>query len=104
MGPRVFQASGPVMLTEKRTVAVDRHFFFIMLISSVYQNNVSLFIDTNMSLIMKSYSHTQGVHMFRCQPESTVGRCVVAYENLTPRHFMRSILNFIPAARNKVVN
>ena len=35
MGLRVFQASGPVMLTEKRRVAVDCHFFFIMLISSV---------------------------------------------------------------------
>lgn len=35
MGLWVFQASGPVMLPEKRRVAVDCHFFFIMLISSV---------------------------------------------------------------------
>lgn len=35
MGLQIFQASSPVMLTEKRRVAMYCHFFFIMLISSV---------------------------------------------------------------------
>lgn len=30
MGLQIFQASGPVMLTEKRRVAMDCHFFFII--------------------------------------------------------------------------
>lgn len=53
--------------------------------------------NTNLSLIMKSSSHPWGgVHICRCQPqstrESTVGRCIVICGNLILKRFQEIIL------------